>query len=779
MKEELIIREPSSMFIMREQIDVIHAGEQQMLQTPVKIEVKQEEIKEENTTEEQQNDDDEQQMLQTPVKIEVKQEEIKEENTAEEQQSYKDDFIPSEIDRDYGSLLSTLKRRRQLTADELRFRVEEDMAHEGMSTQEEDLLDQELLQEDPDHEEMEDEMEPDPQPRPSTGMPPARKGPVYSVQDVLAIIQNGESDFELDSDDSDASDRETDEDAGEVDRENQQPTDCPDDHYEDIELQPKKPTMPRDRYRWLKRDFVSPNTDFSGPDVTSGDVSIHTPLEYFQRFVSEDMLQALTQNTNEYSFQKTGRSVNTNKKEIEKVIGIYLKMGLVQMSGVSMYWETALRYNQVSDVMSRNRFQELLRSLHFVNNLTVPETEKTDKLWKLRPWLDSFREKCLQVVPEEHNSVDEMMIPFKGKFSGIKQYLRGKPHPWGFKLWVRRGISGMVCDFEVYQGSVNGHRAKSELGLSGDVVMKLASTLPEGQNYKIFADNYFTCIPLVVQLLRRGIHYMGTARQVCLLNCNLADEKSLKKSGRGSFDFRVEGNHNICAVKWFDNRAVTLVSSFAGPEPVQKIKRWDKATKTYIEVERPYIVGTYNKFMGGLDLLDSFAAKYKYCIKSKRWYLYIFWHTIILAVINAWLLYKRDCKALKILPKEMLNRRQFQAELADSLILVNTTPIKPKRGRPSSDGGSPVTETVTSRSPLNAHKRPSSDGSEPNGTPAKRPSAHPPVDVRRDMVAHLPVKTTRGRCRLCKTGYTNTLCRKCNVRLCFSEDKNCLWDYHT
>ncbi|XP_051508059.1 calcitonin gene-related peptide 2-like isoform X2 [Myxocyprinus asiaticus] len=74
------------------------------------------------------------------------------------------------MDRDYGSLLSTLKRRRQLTADELRFIAEEDMAHEGMSTQEEDLLDQELLQEDPDHEEMEDEMEPDPQPRPSTGV---------------------------------------------------------------------------------------------------------------------------------------------------------------------------------------------------------------------------------------------------------------------------------------------------------------------------------------------------------------------------------------------------------------------------------------------------------------------------------------------------------------------------------------------------------------------------------------------------------------------------------
>ncbi|KAF3837863.1 hypothetical protein F7725_009631 [Dissostichus mawsoni] len=159
------------------------------------------------------------------------------------------------------------------------------------------------------------------------------------------------------------------------------------------------------------------------------------------------------------------------------------------------------------------------------------------------------------------------------------------------RKWVRTGISGMICDFDVYQGS----------------------------------------------LLARGIHYVGTARQARLPNCNLEKEKSMKKKGRGSFDIRVEANHNICAVKWYDSRAVTLVSSFAGPDPVQRIQRWDKANKTYVEVERPYIVG-YNKYMGGVDLLDSFTAKYKFPMKSRRWYVDIFWHTIILAVINAWLL---------------------------------------------------------------------------------------------------------------------------------------------
>ncbi|KAF3852038.1 hypothetical protein F7725_005393 [Dissostichus mawsoni] len=138
-----------------------------------------------------------------------------------------------------------------------------------------------------------------------------------------------------------------------------------------------------------------------------------------------------------------------------------------------------------------------------------------------------------------------------------------------------------------------------------------------------------------------------------------------------------------------DSRAVTLVSSFAGPHPVQNIQRWDKANKTYVEVERPSIVATYNKYMGGVDLLDSFTAKYKFPMKSRRWYVYIFWHTIILAVINAWLLYKRECKALKMPKQEILNRRQFQADLASSLIL-RTTIFRQREPSSDSDIKEPV-----------------------------------------------------------------------------------------
>ena len=104
--------------------------------------------------------------------------------------------------------------------------------------------------------------------------------------------------------------------------------------------------------------------------------------------------------------------------------------------------------------------------------------------------------------------------------------------------------------------------------------------------------------------------------------------------------------------------------------PVSVVRRWNKATKAFIDVQRPHIVDVYNRNMGGVDLLDSLTAKYKFPVKARRWYIYIFWHTITLAVVNAWLLYKRDCAALNKPEKEIKILRRFQSELADSLILV-------------------------------------------------------------------------------------------------------------
>ena len=162
-------------------------------------------------------------------------------------------------------------------------------------------------------------------------------------------------------------------------------------------------------------------------------------------------------------------------------------MGLVRMSGVRQYWETDTQYELVSSVMPQNRFQQLLNLLHFVDNTRVSDEDKKDKLWKIRPWLTGMRENCLKVTPEEHCSIDEMICQYRGQRSSIRQYIKSKPHPWGFKIWGRAGISGMLYHFDVYQG---GDGERTQLGQGENVVIKQTSTLEKKQTTKYMPTTY-------------------------------------------------------------------------------------------------------------------------------------------------------------------------------------------------------------------------------------------------------------------------------------------------
>ncbi|KAK3785905.1 hypothetical protein RRG08_064168 [Elysia crispata] len=57
-----------------------------------------------------------------------------------------------------------------------------------------------------------------------------------------------------------------------------------------------------------------------------------------------------------------------------------------------------------------------------------------------------------KIIPKEKHSIDDVIVAFKGR-SGLKQYIRSKPNRWGYKLWARTGGSGILHDFDVYQGS--------------------------------------------------------------------------------------------------------------------------------------------------------------------------------------------------------------------------------------------------------------------------------------------------------------------------------------
>ena len=196
-----------------------------------------------------------------------------------------------------------------------------------------------------------------------------------------------------------------------------------------------------------------------------------------------------------------------------------------------------------------------------------------DKLFKLRPVIDSFRDKCRFLEQEEYQSIDEQIITSKFR-TYLKQYMPKKPHKWGYKVFSRSGASGIIYDFEIYMGKSN--KKATNLGITRDLVMRLCENITKNKNYKVFFDNFFTSLPLLKHLKQEGILALGTIRnnRMCGAQKSLESDKVLKSRGRGNYEWRVDANSNTMVIKWNDNNIVSLASNFVGNEEGESLKRW-------------------------------------------------------------------------------------------------------------------------------------------------------------------------------------------------------------
>lgn len=111
-------------------------------------------------------------------------------------------------------------------------------------------------------------------------------------------------------------------------------------------------------------------------------------------------------------------------------------------------------------------------------------------------------------------SIDEQIIPFKGHLN-IKQYMKGKPSPWGIKNFVMcLCASGLMYNFVLYQGKTtefDQHFLK-KFGLGGTVVLTLSQTLIMNKHF-LFFDNYFSGYNVMEALNQKQIYAIRTIRE--------------------------------------------------------------------------------------------------------------------------------------------------------------------------------------------------------------------------------------------------------------------------
>jgi len=144
--------------------------------------------------------------------------------------------------------------------------------------------------------------------------------------------------------------------------------------------------------------------------------------------------------------------------------------------------------------MRRDRFIQIMRFLHFADN-TQPDT--TDKMWKLRPLMKLIKQNFLDNFrPVQQLDYDESMVAYYGRHS-CKQFIRGKPIRFGYKVWCVNTFTGYLINFEVYQGkNPNANQDYEErFGKASAPLMQMIDDFPpqvQPLPFNFYFDNLFT-----------------------------------------------------------------------------------------------------------------------------------------------------------------------------------------------------------------------------------------------------------------------------------------------
>ena len=80
--------------------------------------------------------------------------------------------------------------------------------------------------------------------------------------------------------------------------------------------------------------------------------------------------------------------------------------------------------------------------------------------------------------------------------------------------------------------------------------------------------------------------------------------------------------NGITCVKWMGNRSVVMLSNFLNSTESLTVSRRQQKSAEKIQIPCPEIIIAYNKFMGGVDLMDQKKITYEIDRKAKiKYYL--------------------------------------------------------------------------------------------------------------------------------------------------------------
>jgi len=354
-----------------------------------------------------------------------------------------------------------------------------------------------------------------------------------------------------------------------------------------------------------------------------------TRLQLLQLFLTADLVDSWVDLTN--AAGPVGWA-QTDAEELLSFIGVHLYMGIDSLPAMRMYWQEGTRHPAVADLLSRNRFESLNR--YFTVSEREPDAAPRNPFSSVRDFIAALNHSFPQHwVPGRHLALDESMVSFRGR-SDIKQFVPGKPHPHGYKIWVLANENYML-QLQLYEG-------KDAAGLSiHDMVMQLTQHY-RNRNHVLYIDSLFTSPTLLASLYAVGIRVCGSVKRNRIgmpsaEQLPMATTDALHSGAARQMQKGVENVLTLCA--WRDKRLILLLYNHIDPRLFTSLQRWNEAGVIY-QLPCPQAISDYFHHARAVDVINQLHYSYLPGRKSRKCWTRLVWWLIDICILNAYRLWR-------------------------------------------------------------------------------------------------------------------------------------------
>ncbi|KRY45293.1 PiggyBac transposable element-derived protein 2, partial [Trichinella britovi] len=300
------------------------------------------------------------------------------------------------------------------------------------------------------------------------------------------------------------------------------------------------------------------------------------PVQYFRQYFHLTLLNPIVEQAHFYAAQ-CNSNFHITETELETFLGTLLKMGHVPMPRYSMYWSTELRFDVTVDAVSRNRFHEVVRFLHF-NDKREAEVDREspcyDRLFKVRPLIESIRQSYLRLehgllrggfdpLPQRTISDRRPLASMTERHAVQPWLLQGEPVQY-FRQYFHLTLLNPIVEqahFYAAQCNSNFHITETELETFLGTLLKMGHVpMPR---YSMYWSTELRCdVTVDANDSAKQTEERATEKEI-----------ELKRAAWGAFHVCTTAESNLCIVRWHDSAVVNLSSTYVCTHPVCKVKR--------------------------------------------------------------------------------------------------------------------------------------------------------------------------------------------------------------